>query len=282
MATIDIGLEVYGRSDIGRERTHNDDAFVIADLMAGLPVHAMSAPIGLAVGARGVLLAVSDGMGGAQAGDVARVVALQALTRGVATTAASPAAVALTESVKHSDGKVWDVAVGAHPDGAGPTIAVVFLDGPHAFSAEMGETRGYVMRGRRLVRMADDASTVPAVLDSGSLSRQHVESLPYRNVVLQAMGTRAHAVVTMSRVSLLQGDRLLLCSDGLSTKLTEDEVRTIVASTSILDIACRELIALANARGGEDNITVVLAEMRGEGLPAPEGVQDVPRARVTN
>jgi serine/threonine protein phosphatase PrpC len=268
MRTNDVCLEVYGRTDIGKVRQHNEDAFVIADLMASCPIHAMPQPIDLAVGPQGVLLAVSDGMGGAQASAVARAFALQALRRGVNTAEASTAETALTASVRHSERKVWDVAVGSGRDSDGPTIAVVLIQGNRAFIAEIGDSHAYVLRGSSLVRLTRDQNCGELHMDEGGLSRESVETLPYNNVILQAIGTRASVIVTLNRLSLRQGDRLLLCSDGLSKKLKEGELRAIVTSTPILDVACRQLVELANARGGEDNITVVLAEMRGDGLPA--------------
>jgi PPM family protein phosphatase len=102
-----------------------------------------------------------------------------------------------------------------------------------------------------------------------------VETFRYKNVIMQAMGTRADVVVALNRFTLRRSDRLLLCSDGLTGKVEDEEIRGVLLSTPGLDAACTKLVDLANARGGEDNITVVVAEMSGEGLPELSGEERV-------
>jgi len=266
MTTNPISLGVYGRTDIGKVREHNEDAFVIANLMGAPPIHAMQRPVDLDVGPEGVLLAVSDGMGGAQAGEVARALVLQALRRARTDHHASAAESALTASVKRSDGKVWDLAVGTGRAGAGPTLAVVMIESDRAFVAEIGDAHAYVLRGSRLVQPTGDQGRSQLFLDALVPLREKVETFAYRNVILQAIGTHSSVVVTLCGFTLRHGDRLLLCSDGLSSKVKDEEMSSILSSSSILDVACAQLVELANARGGEDNVTVVLAEMHGHGL----------------
>jgi serine/threonine protein phosphatase PrpC len=275
MRTDGIALEVYGRTDVGRVRQNNEDTFVVADLMVSAPIHAMSEPLTLEVGARGVLLAVSDGMGGAQAGEVASALALHSLRRGLSTAESSTAEAALTASVERANQKVWDAAARSSWKGMGATLTAVLIHGPRAYVAEVGDSRAYVLRGSKLIQLTRDQSCVQLMLDAGTLTREEVDTFEYKNVIMQAIGTRPSVIVALNRFTLRRDDRILLCSDGLTGKVTDDEIRDIVGSGSTLDAACAALIALANERGGEDNTTVILAETRGEGLPAFSGEERV-------
>jgi serine/threonine protein phosphatase PrpC len=270
-----VGLEVFGRTDVGRVRPGNEDALVVADLMVSVPIHTMSRPIELEVGARGVLLAVSDGMGGAQAGEVASALTLHSLRRGLAKAETSTAEAALTASVEAANEKVWQASATSDRRGMGATLTAVLIHGKRAFVAEVGDSRAYVLRGGRLLQLTRDQSCAQLMLDAGTLTREQAETFPYKNVISQAMGTKPSVIVALTRFTLRQGDRILLCSDGLTGKVGDDEMRDIVASAATLDAACSQLIELANRRGGEDNITVVLAAMRGEGLPAFTGEERV-------
>ncbi|MGO8996518.1 MAG: protein phosphatase 2C domain-containing protein [Polyangiaceae bacterium] len=275
MTTDGVGLEVYGRTDVGRVRANNEDAFVIADLMAPTWTHAMREPVELSVGARGVLLAVSDGMGGAQAGEVASALTLHALRRGMVTVEASGAEAALTASVERANQKVWDAGTASGQKGMGATLTAVLLHGKRAYVAEVGDSRAYVLRGSRLIRLTHDQSCAQLMLDAGALTREEAETFQYKNMVLQAIGVKPHVIVALNRFTLRRGDKVLLCSDGLTGKVTDDEIRDILLSTPAMDAACARLVELANHRGGEDNITVIVAVMDGEGLPAFSGEERI-------
>jgi serine/threonine protein phosphatase PrpC len=275
MRTDEVDLRAYGCTDVGKVRKNNEDAFVIADLGASAPIHAMSRPVGMAVGPHGVLLAVSDGMGGAQAGEVASALALHSLRRGLSEGPPSSAESALIASVERANKQVWDAAASASRRGMGATLTVVLLHEKRAYIAEVGDSRAYVLRGRQLIQLTRDQSCVQLLLDAGTLTREEAETFEYKNVILQAIGTKPSVVVALTRFTLRQGDRILLCSDGLSGKVKDDEMRDIIAAAPSVDAACAQLVDLANAHGGEDNITVVLAQMGGEGLPALTGEERV-------
>jgi PPM family protein phosphatase len=266
-----VALKVFGRSDIGSVRQNNEDAFVIADLMESLPIHAMPQPIVLQSGPRGVLLAVSDGMGGAQAGEVASALTLHALRLEMPAGEGGSAEAALKASVEKANERVWQAAAERGRRGMGATLTAVLIHGNRAYVAEVGDSRAYVLRGTQFVQLTHDQSYAQVLLDAGTLTLEQSDTFQYKNVVTQAIGTQASVVVALNRFTLRGGDRILLCSDGLSGKVKDDEMRSVLAATSSLDVACTQLIDLANSRGGEDNITVVLAEMNGEGLPAVTG-----------
>jgi len=275
MTSPNVVLKVFGRSDIGRVRLKNEDAFVIADLMQSLPIHAMPVPIVLQVDCRGVLLAVSDGMGGAQAGDVASALTLHSLRLELPGGEGGSAEAALAASVEKANQNVWNTASSTGREGMGATLTAVLIHGHRAYVAEVGDSRAYVLRGSRFVQLTRDQSYVQSLIDAGTLTREQSEIFQYRNIIMQAIGTDPSVTVALNRFTLRRGDRILLCSDGLSRKVKDEEMRSILITTVSLDAACTQLIELANCRGGEDNITVVLAEMSGEGLPALTGEEQV-------
>ena len=275
MASPNVGLKVFGRSDIGRVRLKNEDAFVIADLMQSEPIQAMTAAVALNVDSRGVLLAVSDGMGGAQAGEVASALTLSALRLEMPSGEGGTAEAALAASVVRANEKVWTTAVDTGRQGMGATLTAVLIHGRRAYVAEVGDSRAYVLRGRRLIQLTRDQSYVQDLIDAQTITREEAKTTPLRNAITQAIGTDPNVVVVLNRFTLRQGDRILLCSDGLSGKVQDDEMRRELMAATSLETACLRLIELANSRGGEDNITVVLAETEGDGLSAPIGEERV-------
>jgi serine/threonine protein phosphatase PrpC len=266
-----VTLNVCGRSDIGKVRSENEDAFVIADLMLPEPLNGKLLAASFEVGPRGILLAVSDGMGGAQAGGVASALAIQALRGQLGTIEASSAEEALIACVEEANRTVWKAASAAGRNGMGATITAVLVIGQRAYVAEVGDSRAYLVRGDRIVQLTHDQSCVQLLLDQGALTREQGENFRFRNIIMQAIGTKPDVKVALNRFTLRQGDKLLLCSDGLTGKLAEREIANVVLTAVSLEAACAGLVDLANARGGEDNVTVVLAEVGGDGLPARRG-----------
>ena len=270
-----VNLRVFGRTDTGKVRQKNEDAFVVADLMHSVPIHAMPAPITIQVDSRGVLLALSDGMGGAPAGEVASALTLHGLRLEMPSGEGGTAEAALQASVEKVNQRVWQIAADTGRIGMGATLTAVLIHGRRAYVAEVGDSRAYVLRGSRFVQVTRDQSLAQRLLDSGSMTCEQVETLPNRNVILQAIGTEPSVTVALNRFTLRRGDRILLCSDGLSRMVTDDEIRSVLLTISDLAAACTRLIDLANAHGGQDNITVVLAEMDGVGLSALTGEEQV-------
>ena len=272
MTALGTFVTVFAQTDVGKVRPNNEDAFVVSDLTGSAPIHAMTSSVRFEVKDRGILLAVSDGMGGAQAGEVASALVLHALRMGMSTVNASSAEEALRASVEGANQQVWNTARATGREGMGATLTAVLLCAGCACIAEIGDSRAYLLRGQRLVQLTRDQSYVQALLDSGALTRQQADTFEYRNVILQAMGLKPGVVVALNRLALRRHDRYLLCSDGLSGKVEDDEIQAVVLAASTLESACAKLIEMALERGGEDNVTVVVAQVEGEGLPpATEG-----------
>ncbi len=263
-----IRLTVFGRTDVGRVRSNNEDAFVVSDLTAAPSIHAMTSSVSLEVGDRGVLLAVSDGMGGERAGEVASALALEALRHGMSTTTATSAEVALRACIERANHQVWAAARAPDRAGMGATLTAVLVHGVTAYIAEIGDSRAYALRANHLVQLTRDQSYVQQLLDIGAITRQQADTCEYKNVVLQAMGTAPGVVVALNRLPLRRHDRLLLCSDGLSGKMSDMEMQGILLASATLEAACAQLIELALQRGGEDNVTVVLGDVDGDLLPS--------------
>ncbi len=269
MTDRNVHLTVFGRTDVGTVRDLNEDGFVIVNLRKSPAVHSMLRPIELHVDDFGVLLAVSDGMGGARAGEVASALTLHALRTELPAGVGGTAETALIAGVESANRRVYQAAaIGTERHGMGATLTAVLVHGGRAFVAQIGDSRAYALRGARLVRLTCDQSYVQVLLDQGALTHEAAEKFEHKNIILQAMGVGPTVVVALSRFTLRQGDLLLLCSDGLSNEVTDEQIRQVLVTHTSVDAGCKRLIELANLHGGADNITVVLAEVQGSGLPA--------------
>lgn len=269
-----VTVTVCAQSDLGKVRGNNEDSFLIAQLAHE---SARPAPPGLscfsAIEAP-VLLAVSDGMGGANAGEVASALVVESLM-----TAMAPVCdnfeKNLQAAVEHANGDVWTASREPGKRGMGATLTAVCIHGDEAHIAEVGDSRAYLVRGDSIRQITRDQSFVQVLIDSGALKPEEAAKNPMKNVVLQAMGQSAQVKVAIGRLELRRGDRLILCSDGLSNKVTDPEIKKIVDGGAVPDGICERLIALANDRGGEDNITVVVADVSGEGVAEAQPVESV-------
>jgi serine/threonine protein phosphatase PrpC len=259
-------LSVTVKSDVGRVREINEDAFLFADLERG-QFAGSDAIARFDVGSRGALLAVSDGMGGHKAGEVASAITLESLYRALVETAPGGKAERIKGAVEQANQAV--VEAGKRPSLAemGATLTAVLVEGGEAYIAEVGDSRAYLLRDGVLRQLTEDQSFTQAMVNAGGMSPEEANTSAWRNVILQAMGHAAELKVALGRLSLRQRDLLLLCSDGLTSQVSDADVRDAILATSTLDAACERLVALANERGGADNITVLLAGVGGD-LPA--------------
>lgn len=263
-----VKLTAFGLTDPGRVRKNNEDAFLVAHLVNVAEGVAPTEEVSFDARAHAVVLAVSDGMGGADAGEVASALVVQSL-RDAMMSAAGDWDEATKQAVEKANRAVWDAAKEPGKRGMGATVTAVCVHDTQAHIAEVGDSRAYLLRNGRIRQVTRDQSFVQFLVDSGALKPEEAEKYPMKNVVLQAMGQRPDVQVALGRLELRRGDRLLLCSDGLSGMVKAPEMRDALERATSLEQACRDLIALANERGGEDNITVVIAEVTGEGLAIP-------------
>jgi serine/threonine protein phosphatase PrpC len=262
-----IVLSLFGRSDEGKGRQKNEDTFVVSDFTETSPINAMISHMSLAVGPRGVLIAVSDGMGGARAGEVASSLALDALQRGLSTAEASNADIALRASVEDANQQVFENARATARDGMGATLTAVLFHGLYASIAEIGDSRAYRLRGNSMVQLTHDQTYVQELIDAGAITARQAEDSDFKSVIMQAMGLGSDIVVAMSRVSVQNEDLFLVCSDGLSGAVNDDMMRALIADSATLELACARLVETAVELGSEDDITVVLVKVGGDGAP---------------
>lgn len=265
-----LTLKASGRTDVGRVRQSNEDALLMANLSTGerAPEAALTS---WAVSDRGVLIAVSDGMGGAKAGEVASALSIEGLLEGMrAQTADAQAddAAKLRSAVEQTSRKVRDAGKSAERRGMGATLTAVLFRGSTAHVAEVGDSRAYLLRGGSICQVTRDQSYVQLLVDAGVLTPEQAEASPQKNIILQVMGQKDDLKVEVGRIAIRQGDRFVLCSDGLSNSLRDEEILSIAAAPAPIDAACAALVERANKAGGEDNITVILAEVVGD-LPPP-------------
>jgi protein phosphatase len=153
--------------------------------------------------------------------------------------------------------------------GMGATFTGAAIHGDLLDLVQVGDSRGYIIRRDQIRLATKDQSLVQQLVDVGQISEAEAETHMFRNVILQALGAQGEVTPVTGRIKLRRGDVLLLCSDGLSGKLRSEDIQNIVTSNPDLAKACDELIAEANNRGGEDNITVILARFSGDELEEP-------------
>lgn len=268
MATLSIGpfLTSCARTDVGMRRASNEDAFVLVDLDEPLTSIGCGGEC-IDIQGRRMLLALSDGMGGAAAGEVASSLALGTLVRELGQNKNERMDRALEAAVHVANARVLEAASTAERQGMGATLtAVVIVEGV-AWIAEVGDSRAYLLRGNKLHQLTRDQSYVQMLVDLGALSAEEAKESSKRNVILQAVGTAPDLRVELGALSLRRGDRLLLCSDGLSNELGDDELAELLGHDDP-DVACEHAISQANQHGGRDNVTAIVAVLDGDALPA--------------
>lgn len=272
----DVIVAVGGSTDIGRAREHNEDAFLITDLGDAAPgVVADALP--RALGPAGLLLMVADGMGGAAAGELASAMAIETVRDEVRRQWAV--------SSRHDLAAMGDILIAAttaandrihghaveHPGtrGMGTTATVAAVVGEAVAIAQVGDSRAYLIRDGAAQQLTKDQSLLQRLLDAGEISAEEAEMSERRNIILQALGPESVITVDLTTRGLQRGDALVLCSDGLSGVVRPPEIASVVERAPDTIAAARQLIAAANARGGPDNITAIVARFDGDGLPGP-------------
>jgi PPM family protein phosphatase len=150
----------------------------------------------------------------------------------------------------------------------GATLIAALITGSEAITAEVGDSRCYVLRNMTLTLLSRDQTHVQILLEQGLMTKEMIKSSKAKNVVLQSCGNAPELVVAQRVLSLRDGDRLLLCSDGLTLHVDDDEIGAVLGTCATLEGACARLLALVKERGGRDNVTIVAAQVGGSLLHA--------------
>jgi protein phosphatase len=259
--TTPLRIKACGLSDVGLTRAHNEDYFEID------PMHR--------------LYVVADGMGGHSHGEVASQIAVNTIRDFVAKTADKDTTWPFGMDVRlerHSN--LLKMAVRAAHDqvlraiskdgslyGMGTTVVGLLIAGKTIAVAHVGDSRAYRLRGDKLEQLTQDHTWVNEQVVAGFLSKEQARSHPLKNVVTRALGGESDVLVDVRELEVETGDLFLLCSDGLTGMLSDSDIRDRLSSGRSLHEICRTLINDANARGGIDNVTVVLLSAEEDGGP---------------
>lgn len=265
---VEAHLIVHAITDRGLVRENNEDTFEVADLTTGRHGN-RSGFVSCPVGRRGILLLVSDGMGGAAAGEVASALAVETVRGVLASEDLTYPDLALASAVERANRGIRDAATSPERSGMGATLVGVLVEGAHAHVASVGDSRAYLIRAGEIAPLTEDQSVVNLLVRSGVLTRQEAARSANRNILLQALGHGERIVVAMARLELRDGDLLLLCTDGLTNLVADAEILATVLRGDSLTSACEHFVDLATSRGGSDNITAVLAAINGPSLAKP-------------
>lgn len=225
-------------TDPGRTRRHNEDSYVIEP----------------------PLFAIADGMGGAQAGEVASRLATAALKEGQVDAGGEQR---ISDLIQAANRRVYDRSSSdPNTSGMGTTITVALVEDDHVAFGHVGDSRAYLIRDASMEQLTEDHSLVNELLKTGRLSREEAETHPQRSVITRALGTDPDVDVDTFSVRAENGDLFLLCSDGLTDMVSEESILDVVERhRDDIDGALRALVKEANRGGGQDNITVVAFEI---------------------
>jgi protein phosphatase len=278
-----IYVRVFGKTDIGRTREHNEDCFLVADLTerkASLQPDVREHT----VGPKGSLLVVADGMGGAAAGEVASRMATEVIFEHMADAWLTDAentpqqfAFRLKEAVELANSRINEHAT-RHPElrGMGTTATAVGILGDHLYLTQVGDSRAYLIRDGSGIQLTKDQSLMQRLVDAGEITEEEAARSERKNIILQALGPDAKVRVDLTNQQIRLGDAIVLCSDGLSGQVTREEIaEQVAAAGDDLVGLCGGLIDLANERGGPDNITVLVARFAGQELQEPGDEDEV-------
>jgi len=250
MATLKIAAR--GVTDVGQKRDHNEDAFLVDEALG--------------------LFVVADGMGGHAGGGTASRLAVETIRKSVAEARActpspfgtgagveeSGVPEVLRGAVEKACAVIFETAQG-DPDlaGMGTTVTAVLTDGASAFVAHVGDSRCYLLRGSRIYQVSEDHSLVNEQLKAGAISPDEARHSRFKNIITRSVGFEHDVQVDLMGLEMEPGDAAVICCDGLSNLVEDQEILQIVEQTPLSESPER-LVALANERGGDDNITVIV------------------------
>ena len=281
-------LDCFGLTDRGKVRRLNEDQFLIAELVKHLRVRDTSLPrLDESPSARGVvghLLVVADGMGGVAGGEVASGLAVELISRYVARTMPwfyryqdgreAELEAELRVAVEACKQGVARAASGTSLSGMGTTLTMAYVLWPRAYVVHAGDSRCYLIRGGALHRVTRDHTVAQRAVEAGELTPEEAAHSPLSHTLWNCIGASASGVdADVYRATLRPGDHLLLCTDGLTRGVSDDEIARVVAGSANPEEAARALVSAANDAGGEDNITAVVARVRPHG-PEVTAVMD--------
>jgi protein phosphatase len=249
LASPTLTIDARGTTDVGRRRDHNEDSLLVDEGLG--------------------LFIVADGMGGHAGGGTASRLAVETIRSTVAEAKErDPARFAaadehvvpelLQQAVEEACAVIYRTAQG-QPElaGMGTTVTAALVDRGTAFVAHVGDSRCYLLRDGRIYQVSEDHSLVNEQLKAGAISADEAKHSRFKNIITRSVGFEQHVQVDLMGLELESGDAVVICCDGLSNLVDDPEILRIVEEVP-LDVAPERLVALANERGGDDNITVIV------------------------
>ena len=239
-------MKAYAKTDVGRKRSMNQDYFYSNEN---------------AVGSFRNLFIVADGMGGHKAGDHASRLCVEQIVESVKGTKHTTPVSIFEEAVSRANAAIYEESVKhIEFEGMGTTMVACTFQEDMMYVANIGDSRLYLMR-EKMVQITDDHSLVEELVKNGNLTESEARVHPQKNIITRALGTENLVSADYFEVSVRPGDMILLCSDGLSNMLDDDDMEYILMHSDTLEKAGDALISQANKNGGEDNITAVLVKI---------------------
>ncbi|MBA2335516.1 MAG: protein phosphatase 2C domain-containing protein [Acidobacteriota bacterium] len=285
-----VTVEIHATSHIGRVRKGNEDNYLLLNISLSKAWTGEQADGEFVIESQnfevddnGIVLAVSDGMGGALAGEVASKMAVESICEKLLTEDLDETLTPETYD-HHLVSKLYDATLYANYlihqqgrtdpqyQGMGATFTGLGVTPDAVDIIQVGDSRAYLVRSGKIYQVTKDQSLVQQLIDAQQISAEEAETHTLKNVILQALGAQNEIYPISARLAPSRDDVVLLCSDGLSNKVSAASMQKIVVENlEHLEIACADLVKEANENGGEDNITVILAKLTGENLPDPSG-----------
>lgn len=283
-------VEIHATSHIGRVRKGNEDNYLLLNISDAKrwtgdqdDNEFVIETQRFSVDENGIVMAVSDGMGGALAGEVASTMAVETVSERMLETDAD-VTVSPESDDHHLIAKLYEATVNANflihdqgrtdPQfqGMGATFTGLGITPKAADIIQVGDSRAYLVRNGKIYQITKDQSLVQQLIDAQQITPEEAETHTLKNVILQALGAQNEIYPVSARVKPHRDDVFLLCSDGLSNKVSAAGMqRAVLDNFDALENACVDLIREANENGGEDNITVIVAKFAGDSLPEPVG-----------
>jgi len=277
-----IQVSWFGMSDVGRVRKNNEDNFVVCNLTTG-EVGLSSTILDHTVGPFGSLFMVADGMGGEASGEVASQLAVATVPKRLYDNLKSLGAVSeanfvilLREAIEYANQIIFQKAQG-NPAyrGMGTTTTAAALFGQFLFVGQVGDSRAYLIRNHQITQLTRDQTFLNYLRDIGAEMPADPEKDSRKSILTQAVGSSETLDVKVSYTKVHQGDRILVCSDGLYNMVPGADLLEVAGRASTLADNCKALIEKANANGGTDNITMILSDCSGQGLPPTDAAASV-------
>src|SRR6188474_518619 len=284
-------VEIHAASHIGRVRKGNEDNYLLLNIAREKAWTGSQEDSDFVIESQtfeiddhGIVVAVSDGMGGALAGEVASTMAVETVSEKLLDDDNVDETQTPEEHDHYLINRLYHATVFANYlihqqgrsdpqfQGMGATFTGIGVTPLGADIIQVGDSRAYLVRKGKIYQVTKDQSLVQQLIDAQQISVEEAETHTLKNVILQALGAQNEIYPVSARIAPNRGDVVLLCSDGLSNKVQAAEMqRIVVDNIDSLEMACAELVTEANENGGEDNITVVIAKLTGDELPEPAG-----------